>query len=199
MPRVPHPRREGARLRLHGLRQTMNITPHRSATLSRERGDDDCSRAARHVGHGRGGWSGTARVGRPRPCERVAQFATPHAVKPRRESRARRLLDLYLHQLAAHASVRSRLGTEVQAGARRDRRAHTRIRSSKRTSRTCDALCSRCGSSIRSSSTTTTQSGAPSRTNTGPPFTSSTGGDAFGSISSARASTSDPRRPSNSC
>ena len=35
--------------------------------------------------------------------------------KPRGESRARRLLDLHLHQLAAHASVCSRVGTEVPA------------------------------------------------------------------------------------
>ena len=33
--------------------------------------------------------------------------------QPARKGRARRLLDLHLHQLAAHASVRSRLGAEV--------------------------------------------------------------------------------------
>ena len=66
----------------------------------------------------------------------MAQFAPSDVGKPAREGRARRLLDLYLHQLAADASVRSRLGTEVQARTRRDRRAHPGVRIRNRTSTT---------------------------------------------------------------
>ena len=40
----------------------------------------------------------------------------PDRGQSHRESRARRLLDLHLHQLAADASIRSRLGAEVRAG-----------------------------------------------------------------------------------
>ena len=50
------------------------------------------------------------RVGSPRPCGRVDQFAAPDAVKSRREGCRRRLLHLYLHQLVAHASVSSAPG-----------------------------------------------------------------------------------------
>ena len=51
----------------------------------------------------------------------------------------------------------------------------------------------------RSRSTTTTRSGVPSGTSTGPRSTSSMRADAFASITSARASTSSPRRPFSGC
>src|SRR5262245_31103252 len=44
----------------------------------------------------------------------MAQFAASAARKPRRENRARPVLDLYLHQLATHAAVRSCLGWSSQ-------------------------------------------------------------------------------------
>ena len=121
------------------------------------------------------------------------------AVEPRRESRARRLLDVHLHQLAAHASIRARMGEEIPAGPRRDRRAHTRVRGSNRNSTTFAAHCGRCESSTRSRSTTTTQSGAPSTTNTGRPSTLSMRGARSASITSARASTNGRRPPFNAC
>ena len=50
---------------------------------------------------------------RPRPCSGRSCSSSWH---------------LYLYQLAAHASVCSRVGTEIRATVDRDRRAHTRIR-----------------------------------------------------------------------
>ena len=59
----------------------------------------------------------------------LAQFATADAGGLARQGRARRLLDLHLHQLAAHATLRSCVGREVQgSGTRGDRRAHARVR-----------------------------------------------------------------------
>ena len=60
--------------------------------------------------------------------DRVAQFAAVDAGRPARQGRARRLLDLYLHQLAAHTPLRPRVGREIQ-GSRSggDRRAHAGV------------------------------------------------------------------------
>ena len=104
------------------------------------------------------------------------------AGEPRRKSRAGRLLDLHLHQLAAHAALRPRLGAEIPAGTRR-RSACTRPSSaSNTTSTTSAARCGRWGSSTRSPSTTTTRSGARSTTSTGRRSTSSMRADVFASI-----------------
>ena len=63
-------------------------------------------RAELHCTHGRGvpffGWR-----------DRVAQLAAAHSGRPARTRRAHRLLDLHLHQLAAHASLCARLGREI--------------------------------------------------------------------------------------
>ena len=61
--------------------------------------------------------------------DRLAQFAAADAGRPARQSRAGRLLDLHLHQLAPHASLYPGLGREVPgSGIGRDRRAHARVR-----------------------------------------------------------------------
>ena len=46
----------------------------------------------------------------------MAQFAAPHGCESARESRARPVRHLYLHQLAAHASVRSRVDRKYGQG-----------------------------------------------------------------------------------
>ena len=87
--------------------------------------------AAAHIGgFGQSGSESTCAtgVGGHRQCGGVAQFPTPDVVESCRESRARGLLDLHLHQLAAHAPLCSRVGAEVPRAARRDRRPHTRVR-----------------------------------------------------------------------
>ncbi len=65
---------------------------------------------------------------RLRRGDRLAQLAAAHGGRPAREGRARRLLDVHVHQLAAHARLRPRLGREVR-GARtgRRRRPHARV------------------------------------------------------------------------
>src|SRR5262249_35387316 len=55
----------------------------------------------------------SSRLDFARARERMAQFAAAEGVGSARESRARRFLDLHLHQLAAHASVCPCLGREV--------------------------------------------------------------------------------------
>ena len=73
-----------------------------------------------------------ARRGPPRLVrwrERLAQLRAADARGPPRPSRPRRLLDLHLHQLAAHPPVSSGLGREIR-GRRPDhhRRAYARVR-----------------------------------------------------------------------
>src|SRR5947209_13113007 len=46
--------------------------------------------------------------------DRVAQCAAPLGGRPARKGRARRLLDLHLHQLAAYAALCERVGREIQ-------------------------------------------------------------------------------------
>ena len=117
----------------------------------------------------------------------------------RGQGRAGRLLDLHVHQLAAHAAVRPRVGAEIPATARR-RSACTHPSSrSNTTSTTFVVRCARWRSSIPSRSTTTTPSGAPSTTSTGRRSTSSTREGAFAITSSARATTSSRSAPFSSC
>ena len=58
----------------------------------------------------------------------VAELATVDDRAAARPGRRRGLLDLHLHQLAAHAPVRSRVGTAYRRRAGRHRRAHPRVR-----------------------------------------------------------------------
>ena len=69
------------------------------------------------------------RVAFSRRRDRVAQFAAVDDGRPARKGRPDRLLDLYLHQLAAHPALCPRMGREIQeSGSGRDRRAHARVR-----------------------------------------------------------------------
>ena len=69
------------------------------------------------------------RVAVSRRRDRVAQFAAVDAGRPARKGRPHRLLDLHLHQLAAHTSLCPRLGREVQgSGIGGDRRALAGVR-----------------------------------------------------------------------
>ena len=96
---------------------------------------------------------------------RLAQLAAADGDGAARQGGARRLLDLYLHQLAADVALRPRVGREVQgSGARRDRRAHAGIRVRERRRRTFAAPWRRWASLIPSRPTTTTPSGARSTT-----------------------------------
>ena len=69
--------------------------------------------------------------GRPaglRRRDRLAQLGAAHARRAARQGRARRLLDVHLHQLAAHPRLRPRVGREVRGSRpRRRRRAHARV------------------------------------------------------------------------
>ena len=81
------------------------------------------------------GWratGGAPRRGAPRvvrPCDELAQLRTADAGGAARSRRARRLLDVHLHQLAPHPPVTAGMGGEVR-GCRIDhrRRAHPRVR-----------------------------------------------------------------------
>ncbi len=117
-----------------------------------------------------------------------------HAGGPAREGRPRRLLDVHLHQLAAHARLRPRVGREVRgSGAGRGRRPHAGVPVRARRRQRPLGREGRCASSIRSRSTATTRSGAPSPTTTGRPCTSPTRKDESGTTSSARAATRSAR------
>ena len=73
--------------------------------------------------------TGRRRLPVPRRRDGVAQLAAADCCRPARQGRPRRRLDLHLHQLAAHASLRPGLGREIQGpGARRDRRALAGVR-----------------------------------------------------------------------
>src|SRR5215510_14170219 len=57
---------------------------------------------------------GERRHGPVRRCYRLAQFTATGARRAARKGRAGRLLDLHLHQLAPHPSLRARLGGQIQ-------------------------------------------------------------------------------------
>ena len=98
---------------------------------------------------------------------------TPTAL--RGQGRARRLLDLHLHQLAAHACRTSVPGPRSTRTTAWSWSACTRPSSrSSTTSTTCAGRSRRWASTTRSRSTTTTRSGARSPTTTGRPSTSPT-------------------------
>ena len=76
---------------------------------------------------GRPAGRGTPAVIRRR--DRLAQLGAADARGTPRTRRPRRLLDLHLHQLAAHAALRPGLGREVpRPRPDRDRRPHARVR-----------------------------------------------------------------------
>jgi hypothetical protein len=78
---------------------------------------------------GRGQAAGRGRAARTGRRDRVAQFAAARGRRAGREGRPCRLLDLHLHQLAAHATVCPRLGRQVYpARVGGHRRAHARVR-----------------------------------------------------------------------
>ena len=59
----------------------------------------------------------------------MAQLGAAHAPGPPRPSRPRRLLDLHLHQLAAHAPISAGVGREIRGRrSHGDRRSHARVR-----------------------------------------------------------------------
>ena len=111
-----------------------------------------------------------------------------------REGRARRLLDVHLHQLAAHARLRPRVGREVprsRVGHRRRAHARVPVRAGRR--QRPPSRGGHGGRAIRSRSTATTGSGARSATTTGPPCTSPTRRDGSATTTSARAATTSAR------
>ena len=64
-------------------------------------------------------------VGVARGRHRLAQLAAADGRRLARQGRAHRLLDLHLHQLAAHSTLRSLLGGKVQgSGTGGDRRPY---------------------------------------------------------------------------
>ena len=83
------------------------------------------------------------------------------------QGRPRRLLDLHLHQLAAHAAIRSRLGRTYKDQGLVVIGVHTPEFSSRKTSTTCDGSRPRWTSGTRSRSTTIGRSGVASPITTG--------------------------------
>ena len=97
----------------------------------------------------------------PLAARPLAQFAAVEGGRPAREGRPRRLLDLYLYQLAAHAALCPCVGREVQgSGSGGDRRALAGVRVRAELDNVRRAVEGRCESTIRSRSTTTMRSGA---------------------------------------
>ena len=139
------------------------------------------------------------RAGGHRPRGRVAQFAAPDAVEPRRQSRARRLLHLHVHQLAAHASLSSAPGRRSTG---RDSSSsactHPSSRSSG-TSTTSVARCSRCEIDYPIVIDNDYAIWRAFNNQYWPALYFVDARDASASITSARASTSGPRRPFSNC
>ena len=113
-------------------------------------------------------WTG-AGARRRRP---LVQLQAADDAGAARQGRADRLLDVFVYQLPAHASAAGGLGCEVPQGRARDRRrAHTGVRVRARLVERRPARSSASACAIRSCRTTTSPSGAPTRTSTGPPST----------------------------
>ena len=118
------------------------------ASLGRCRHESTLARA-RRAAHGLGPAPGRGQAAVVRRRDRVAQLAAADAGRPARQGRPGRLLDLHLHQLAAHAALRPRLGREVQGPrAGGDRRAHAGVPVRARRSTTSAGPCRTCGSTI---------------------------------------------------
>ena len=110
--------------------------------------------------------------------------------RPARQGRPRQLLDVHLHQLAAHARLRPRVGMRSTKIKGWSLSASTRRSSPSSTTPTTSAGPRRtCASSIRSRSTLTSRSGVPSTTTTGRPCTSPTPKGGSGTTTSARVNT----------
>jgi len=133
--------------------------------------------------------------------DRLAQLAATHRGRLAGEGRARRLLDLYLHQLVAHVGVRFAPGpidTQdkglVVVGVHTPEfplRARCRERPSRR-----EGHARRLPDRAR---TATTRSGRRSRTTTGPPCTSRTRTAGSGTTTLGRADTQSARWSSSAC
>ena len=125
----------------------------------------------------------------------VAQLGAAHARRLARQGRARRFLDVLLHQLHPRAAVCEGVVREVsRPGSRRDRRSLAGVRVREEPAATCSAKFAISVSLIPSRSTTTTRFGARSRTNIGPRTTSSTRWATSATRISAKASTTVSER-----
>ena len=116
---------------------------------------------------------------------------------PARPRRARRLLDVHLHQLPAHAALHQGLGCRLPRPRPDDRRRpHAGVRLRAQGHQRRAAPSSARGCATRSCRTTSTAPGTPSPTRPGPRSTSSTRAAGFATCTSGRASTRRPRRRS---
>ena len=137
------------------------------------------------------------------PARRGNRVAQLRATRPRRAARARRrreLLDVDVHQLAAHGALRPCVVAGLsRRRTRRDRSAHSgvlvRAGDRPRAARRRRSE----GSTTRSRSTTATRSGTRSTTTTGPRCTSSTRTASSATTTSERAATSNRNASSRSC
>ena len=132
--------------------------------------------------------------------DRVAQFAAVDGERPARKSRPDRRLDLYLHQLAAHASLCPRVGREIQeSGAGGDRRALARVRirtQRRQRSPGREGHAGRLSDRDRQRLCDMARAQQPT---IGRPSISSMRRDAFGIINSARANTTSRKGSFSNC
>ena len=117
-----------------------------------------------------------------------------------RAGRARRLLDLHLHQLHPHAALRARLGRPLPQGRASRSSAYTRPSSPfERDAGNVERAIAQNQLRYPVARTTTTPPGTPGATSTGPPSTWSTRAGACATRTSARATTTRPSRRSVRC
>ena len=122
--------------------------------------------------------------------DRLAQLSAADGSGLARKGRARQLLDLHLHQLAAHVAVPARLEREVwRSGARRDRRAHAGVRVRERRRERSPSRAHDGDRRIRSRPTTSTPFGVRSATTPGRRCISSTCKAACATDTSAKVRT----------
>ena len=121
-----------------------------TATFSQPGGDDDRRRAPRRVRNAAGSQRAPRELAALGNANEWLNSPRLTREQPRRESRARRFLDLHLHQLATPASVCSRVGGRSTAKGLSSSACTHRSSRSNTTSTTCAVPCSKCASSIRS-------------------------------------------------
>ena len=130
----------------------------------------------------------------------MAQLGAADARRAARQGRARRLLDVLLHQLHARDAVRQGVAREVsRPGSRRHRRALAGVRVREGLAQRAARSSTISASRIPSPSTTTTRSGARSRISTGRRTTSSMPRATSATRTSAKASTTSPSASSSNC
>ena len=106
--------------------EAIDELPQEPELLRPRRGPDSgrCDEPLRNPGQKRCA-PGRGSPARLRPCDRLAQLGAAHRGRRAREGRARRLLDVHVHQLAPHPRLRARVGRQVpEARAGRRRRPH---------------------------------------------------------------------------